>query len=334
VAYPSIYRAKAVQYDGTTLIAYVPQVFGDVTIEITDLIGEVEQGMGWVFFQAGNPEFPVWMSGVFAGTAFEGGGEVDDSGSVFITRDYRWLNNVTATDPGSGRVKVNNLDPALATEVYISAYDQNATAYLTLLSLTPGDLFAVYLQGNVGTRIEYKLAGPAVNNTGWLTIPVTLGANYGFASGTPGNNAQVKVTVQTTGSVIAPNEVWISPDEPTDPNVELWYDTDEYIPTSRQVVEAKGTITSYTLTLLDENKVLIFSSATAIALTVPTFASVPIPDGWRVDIVQTGAGRITVGGAGVTFVATPTQVLRGQGSTASLLKLPTVNQWLLTGDMG
>jgi hypothetical protein len=334
VAYPSIYRAKAVQYDGTTLIAYVPQVFGDVTIEITDLIGEIEQGMGWVFFQAGNPEFPVWMSGVFAGAAFEGGGEVDEGGTVFITRDYRWLNNVTATDPGSGRVKVNNLDPALATEVYISAYDQNATAYLTLLSLTPGDLFAVYLQGNVGTRIEYKLAGPAVNNTGWLTIPVTVGANYGFASGTPGNNAQVKVTVQTTGSVIAPNEVWISPNEPTDPNVELWYDTDEYIPTSRQVVEPKGTITSYTVQLADENKVLWFTSSTAIALTIPTFATTAFGDGVRIDILQTGAGRITVSGAGgVSVIATPTAVLRATGSVASLLKLST-NTWLVTGDMG
>jgi hypothetical protein len=332
VSYPSLYRAKAVQFDGTTLIAYVPQVFGDVTIEITDLIGEVEPGMGWVMFQAGNPEFPVWMSGVFAGTAFEG--EVDEGGSIFITRDYRWLNNVTATDPGSGRVKVNNLDPALATEVYISAYDMNSTAYLTLLSLTAGDLFAVYLSGNVGTRIEYTMSGPAVNNTGWLTIPVSVGANYGFASGTPGNNAQVKVTVQTTGTTLAPNEVWISPNEPTDPAVELWYDTDEVVPVGRQVVEPKGTITSYTLKEVDENKVLWFTSASAIALTIPTFASVPIADGWRVDILQTGAGRITVGGAGISIIGTPTLILRATGSVASLIRLPVLNTWLVTGDLG
>lgn len=61
MAYPSIYRAKAIQFDGTTLSAYVPQVFGDVTIEITEFIGDVGAGMGWVLFQAGNPEFPVWL---------------------------------------------------------------------------------------------------------------------------------------------------------------------------------------------------------------------------------------------------------------------------------
>lgn len=237
--YPSLYRAKAVQYDGTTLTAYVPQVFGDVTIQITDLIGDVEPGMGWVLFQAGNPEFPVWMSGVSVTNVFGPGEGGDDSASIFITRDYRWVNQVTATDPGHGKVKVNNLDPALATAVYLSLYDDSDTAYLTALSLTTGDLIAVYLSGDVNTRIEYTLTGPIVNNGGgqWATIPVSLGANHGFASGTPGNNAAVKVTIETTGSapsapVVVPDEVWVSPTAPTDAAVELWYDSDAPTPSA------------------------------------------------------------------------------------------------------
>src|SRR4029077_11677082 len=110
-----------------------------------------------------------------------------------------------------------------------------------------------------------------------------------------------------------PEEVWISADEPTDPAIELWFDTDEIVPTARQVVEPKSTITSYTLGLADENKVLWFTSASAITLTIPTFASVPIPDGWRVDVLQTGGGRITVAGAGITIIGTPTLVLRATG---------------------
>ena len=89
----------------------------------------------------------------------------------------------------------------------------------------------------------------------------------------------------------------------------------------RQIVETKGTITSYTLGLADENKVLWFSAASAIAFTIPTFAAVAFADGARIDIVQTGAGRITVSGSGITIVATPSQILRATGSTASLLKL-------------
>jgi hypothetical protein len=228
VAYPSIYRAKAIQFDGTTLIAYVPQVFGDVTIEITDIIGAVEPGMGWVFFQAGNPEFPVWMSGVSEAAA--AGGEEGGGSSIFLTRDYRWLNTTNAADPGHGRVKANNLDPALATTVFISVYDLEDTAYLTLTSLTNGDLLAIYLNGDVGTRIEYTVAGwPALNGGGqWLAIPVSVGANHGFQDGIPGNNAAVKVTIQTTNASTSAGEVYIGPSDPfaANPEVELWYDTD------------------------------------------------------------------------------------------------------------
>ena len=65
--YPSVYRAKAVQATPTSLTAYVPQVFGDVPIEIYDFLGPAVPGMGWVFFQAGHPEHPVWMTRVEAG---------------------------------------------------------------------------------------------------------------------------------------------------------------------------------------------------------------------------------------------------------------------------
>lgn len=65
--FPSIYRAKATQFDGTTVTAFVPQVFGDQPLTITDFVGTPAVGMGWVFFQAGNPEFPVWTSGMGGG---------------------------------------------------------------------------------------------------------------------------------------------------------------------------------------------------------------------------------------------------------------------------
>jgi hypothetical protein len=75
--YSSVYRAKSVKYEPPVLTAYVPQVFGDVPIEITDVIGSATQGMGWVFFQGGNPEFPVWSGGVSGNGG--GGGTVTDT---------------------------------------------------------------------------------------------------------------------------------------------------------------------------------------------------------------------------------------------------------------
>jgi hypothetical protein len=230
VPYPSLYRAKAVSIQSGAVEAFVPQVFGETTITITDALGTLPSAptLGWVFFQAGNPEFPVWSSGLGTGSAGGGGGGGED-----------WSDEIADLD----------------------------------------------------TRLDVIEAG-----------------------GT--------------------NEVWVGNAEPTDPAVELWFDPDEVIPAARQAVEPKGTITAYTLQLTDENKVLWFSSGSAITLTIPTYANVPIPDGWRCDIMQSAAGRITVGGAGITFVATPTLVLRAAGSTASLLKLPVLNTWLLTGDMG
>ena len=71
-AYPSIYRAKAVKYEAPVVTAFVPQIFGETAIEITDFIGTPAAGMGWVLFQGGDPEFPVWSSGL------SGGGSVSD----------------------------------------------------------------------------------------------------------------------------------------------------------------------------------------------------------------------------------------------------------------
>jgi hypothetical protein len=90
--------------------------------------------------------------------------------------------------------------------------------------------------------------------------------------------------------------------------------------------------TTYTVALTDENKLLVFSAATAITLNPTTDATVNFPVGARIDIVQIGAGKITVSSVGMTLYATPSAVLRAQGSTASLVKLAS-NTWLLTGDL-
>ena len=61
MSYPAIYEAKAVQLAGPVVTAYVPAVFGDVAIQITEFMVAPIPGMCWVMFQAGNCEFPVWV---------------------------------------------------------------------------------------------------------------------------------------------------------------------------------------------------------------------------------------------------------------------------------
>jgi hypothetical protein len=75
------------------------------------------------------------------------------------------------------------------------------------------------------------------------------------------------------------------------------------------------------------------SKATAVTLTVPTDANVNYPVGTSIDILQTGAGQVTVSASGgVTVNATPGLKLRAQWSSATLLKR-AADTWVLIGDL-
>ena len=95
MAYPGIYRAKAVAVSGTQLSAYIPQVFGDVLVTVENFVGDppTSSVMGWVSFQGGSPEFPVWYGGSPAGTGTgngNGGGGGGD-GLTVAQADLRYL---------------------------------------------------------------------------------------------------------------------------------------------------------------------------------------------------------------------------------------------------
>ena len=75
------------------------------------------------------------------------------------------------------------------------------------------------------------------------------------------------------------------------------------------------------------------NAAGGTTLTVPTNATTPFPVGTSIDILQVGAGQITVAGAvGVTVNSTPGLKLRGQWSSATLFKRGT-DLWVLMGDL-
>ncbi len=74
-------------------------------------------------------------------------------------------------------------------------------------------------------------------------------------------------------------------------------------------------------------------SGSALTLTIPTNATVAWPVGTSIDILQTGAGQVTIAGAGgVTVNATPGLKLRTQWSSATLMKRAT-DSWVVVGDL-
>jgi hypothetical protein len=91
--------------------------------------------------------------------------------------------------------------------------------------------------------------------------------------------------------------------------------------------------TTYTTVLADQGKLVELSNASSITLTVPLNSSVAYPTGTQINLLQTGAGQVTVAGAGgVTVNATPGLKLRAQWSAATLIKRGT-DTWVLIGDL-
>ena len=98
------------------------------------------------------------------------------------------------------------------------------------------------------------------------------------------------------------------------------------------------TTTTDTFVLADlRNKLVTYSNAAAIAVTIPLNSSVAFPIGTSINIAQTGAGQVTVSGdAGVTVRSTgataTTPKTRAQYSAITCVKIAT-DEWLCLGDI-
>jgi len=87
--------------------------------------------------------------------------------------------------------------------------------------------------------------------------------------------------------------------------------------------------TSYTLVLTDSGKQVTMSNASASTLTVPPNASVAFAVGVRIQVIQLGAGAVTLtAGSGVTVSETGNSLVLGQYQSAVLVKQAT-NTWIV-----
>ena len=94
------------------------------------------------------------------------------------------------------------------------------------------------------------------------------------------------------------------------------------------------TVTTYNLVLTDAHKTVIVTNGSAIDLKIPTNSGIAFPIGTRIEIIQGGAGQITIapsGGVAVNSSGGKTK-LAAQYSVATILKVAT-NTWYLFGDI-
>lgn len=110
-------------------------------------------------------------------------------------------------------------------------------------------------------------------------------------------------------------------------------------PTTALTIDPK-TSTTYTFALQDANNELITASnASAQTYSIPTNASVAFPIGSQINIIQIGAGQVTINAvtSGTTTVLSTGATaaapkLRAQYSVATLIKAGT-DLWYVTGDI-
>lgn len=98
--------------------------------------------------------------------------------------------------------------------------------------------------------------------------------------------------------------------------------------------------TTYTFVLTDANNTLVTASnASAQTFSIPTNANVAYPVGSQINIIQIGAGQVTINAvtSGTTTVASngassAAPKLRTQYSSASAIKVAT-DTWYVIGDI-
>ena len=107
--------------------------------------------------------------------------------------------------------------------------------------------------------------------------------------------------------------------------------TKEGVPSRTPIISKTA---SYTLTATSERDSLIeVNSASGTTITIPLNSAVAYPVGTTLDILQTGAGQVTIAGdSGVTVNSTPGLKLRTQWSSCTLFKRAT-DSWVVFGDL-
>lgn len=100
------------------------------------------------------------------------------------------------------------------------------------------------------------------------------------------------------------------------------------------LVVTSSASTGYAPVLTDANGYKRMTAATAIAITIPTNATVPFPIGTKLTWEQNGAGEITIGAAGGVDLRSRGGIYTSAGQYAVLTAVKVAaDEWVLAGDI-
>lgn len=196
----------------------------------------------------------------------------------------------------------------------------------------------------VGTTYTTVLgdAGKLVtcSNASSIALTVPPAASVAYPAGTMIDVAQygagqvtitpgAAVTINTASSLKLRTQ-WSTATLVLSATADTWFLVGDLEPLGQSLNAQVGT--TYSLVIGDAWKLITLSNASAITLTIPANASVAFPVGTHIDLIQLGAGQVTVAITSDTLRSTPTAKLRTQYSMATLIKIASTT-WAITGDM-
>jgi len=276
----------------------------------------------WVEAVGGNIG-PTGLTGA-TGSVGATGPQGNFGGATF---EYEFDSSTTDAHPGAGELRINSANVATAAYIYIDQADNNAvdiSSFLTTIDDSTNAIKGHVMLSNKTDPSDYTLFA-IVNNTisgaNYYKVAISyLSGAYSFTNG-----ETLTVTFARTGDVGAQGATGATGQTgatgPTGSDASL------------TLVQNQQTGTTYTLVTSDVNKLVELNNANPITLTVPTNSGTPgFNVGDQINLLQTGAGQVTVGGAGVTINGTPGLKMRAQWSSATLIKRAT-DTWVLVGDL-
>lgn len=156
--------------------------------------------------------------------------QAPDDGSTYAAQGENWVNTLTqaanslyvwdtdttATDPATAKMKGDNSDLSLITELYVSGANFNGQDIDSIIrEVNKGDFITLKRYGSQANFIVIKVTGAAIDNTGWFTIPVTVeDSGGGFLSGdqiefvysatsTRANNIAIERLIEGTSTALS-----------------------------------------------------------------------------------------------------------------------------------
>lgn len=211
-------------------------------------------------------------------------------------------------DTVNNRVGINNPTPTVTLDVTGDIKSSGGITGASLAVSGSANTGSVTASGDVAvnggdltsTAATFNLLNqPTTLTIGSAATVLNLGASSGVGTTAIKNSASVAGDLTITGNLIGGTVL----NEQTD---------------------------SYSLLSSDNGKTVTLNKSTVVNLTVPS--GLGLTAGHRIDIIQLGAGQVTVVASGTTVNGTPGLKLRAQYSAASLLCVGT-NSYVLIGDL-